>query len=162
MLFRSLSKVVRTKDSAIRNPINEPYPGLRKSQIQEFIEEYRGSGIQHVALRTNDILSTIRAMRENGVDFLRVPPTYYEELRAKRPKIHVSLDDLEKLGILCDTEDMAGKGYLLQLFTKPIGDRPTFFFEIIQRCEGSEGFGHGNFQALFEAIEREQALRGNL
>lgn len=157
-----LSKVVRSKDSVIKNPINEPYKGLKKSQIQEYLEHYHGSGIQHIAISTSNIIESIRSLRKNGVTFLSVPKTYYDALRDKKPAIKENIDDLEALGILCDLEDMAGKGYLLQLFTKPIGDRPTFFFEIIQRCEGSQGFGHGNFQALFEAIESEQAARGNL
>ncbi|MCB0309485.1 MAG: VOC family protein, partial [Bdellovibrionales bacterium] len=157
-----LSKVVRSKDNVIKNPINEPAAGLKKSQIQEFIEQYHGSGIQHIAISTPNILETIRAMRKNGVEFLTVPSTYYDELKFKGVRIRENLSDLQELGILCDVEDILGTGYLLQLFTKPIGDRPTFFFEIIQRCEGSQGFGHGNFKALFEAIEREQDLRGNL
>lgn len=154
-----LSKVVRSKDKKIRNPINEPYDGLKKSQIEEYIDEYWGSGIQHVAITTDDILKTIQAMRNNGVEFLSTPPqTYYDMLKEKGWSITENIDDLAKLGILCDLE---GEGYLLQLFTKPISDRPTFFFEIIQRRKGSEGFGQGNFQALFESIERDQMLRGN-
>jgi 4-hydroxyphenylpyruvate dioxygenase len=155
-----LSKVVRSKEGApVKNPINEPYEGLKKSQIEEFIDEYLGSGIQHVAITTKDIISTIRAMRNNGVEFLTTPPvTYYKMLKEKKIKIKENIDELQKYGILCDTE---GKGYLLQLFTKPVGDRPTFFYEIIQRCEGAEGFGQGNFQALFESIERDQIQRGN-
>lgn len=156
-----LSKVVRSKDNAIKNPINEPYEGVKKSQIEEFIQEYRGSGIQHIAITTPDILTTIRAMRANGVEFLRLPDTYYELLRKKGLKIEEKIDDLQELGILCD-DSGEGDGYLLQLFTKPIGDRPTFFFEIIQRRRGSEGFGQGNFQALFESIELDQQRRGNL
>jgi 4-hydroxyphenylpyruvate dioxygenase len=151
-----LSKVVRSKDSIIKNPINEPYPGLRKSQIDEYIEHYHGTGIQHIAIATDSIVDSIRALRENGVDFLTVPPTYYDNLRKKHVTINEDIDELQRLGILCDT---SGKGYLLQLFTKPVGDRPTFFFEIIQRVNGAEGFGQGNFQALFEAIERDQFLR---
>lgn len=154
-----LSKVVRSKDKKVRNPINEPYEGLKKSQIEEYIDEYLGSGIQHIAITTDNIIETIRAMRENGVEFLSTPPdTYYEMLKERGWEITEDIDELKKLGILCDTE---GEGYLLQLFTKPIGDRPTFFFEIIQRCKGAEGFGQGNFQALFESIERDQMLRGN-
>ena len=151
-----LSKVVRSKDSIIKNPINEPYPGLRKSQIDEYIEHYHGTGIQHIAIATEDMVDSIRALRENGVEFLTVPPAYYDDLRQKHVTINEDVDQLQKLGILCDT---SGTGYLLQLFTKPIGDRPTFFFEIIQRVNGAEGFGQGNFQALFEAIERDQFLR---
>ncbi|MBI2026531.1 MAG: 4-hydroxyphenylpyruvate dioxygenase, partial [Deltaproteobacteria bacterium] len=152
-----LSKVVRSRDQKIKLPINEPYPGLKKSQIEEFIQEYHGSGIQHIALASNNIISSIRALRANGVEFLSVPDTYYENLRKRDIDIEENIADLQDLGILCDIE---GEGYLLQLFTKPIGDRPTFFFEVIQRCGGSQGFGHGNFQALFEAIERDQGRRG--
>jgi 4-hydroxyphenylpyruvate dioxygenase len=155
-----LSKVVRSKDSVIKNPINEPYEAARMSQIGEYTQEYNGSGIQHVAIITTDIVTTIANMRANGVEFLNAPPkTYYDRLRDNDFGISENIDDLEKNGILCDVE---GKGYLLQLFTKPIGDRPTFFYEIIQRRNGASGFGQGNFQALFEAIERDQALRGNL
>jgi 4-hydroxyphenylpyruvate dioxygenase len=156
-----LSKVVRSREGApIKNPINEPFDGIKKSQIEEYIDEYFGSGIQHVAITTNDIISTIKAMRANGMEFLSTPPdTYYKMLKEKGWNIKENIDELQKLGILCDLE---GKGYLLQLFTKPVGDRPTFFYEIIQRCDGAEGFGQGNFQALFESIERDQAVRGNL
>jgi len=154
-----ISKVVRSKDNVIKMPVNEPYIGLKKSQIEEYIQEYNGTGVQHIAIFTKDILKTIEALRNNGVEFLHVPSNYYDELRKKKLKIDENIDDLERLGILLDFE---GEGYLLQLFTKPIGDRPTFFFEFIQRKGKTEGFGHGNFQALFESIEREQALRGNL
>ena len=158
-----LSKVVRSKNGGggIKNPINEPYEGLKKSQIEEYIDEYWGSGIQHIAISTNNIIATIKAMRENGVEFLTVPAAYYDLLKEKKVSkmITENIDELKECGILCDTE---GKGYLLQLFTKPISDRPTFFFEIIQRREGAEGFGQGNFQALFESIERDQELRGSL
>ncbi|MBZ0199463.1 MAG: 4-hydroxyphenylpyruvate dioxygenase [Ignavibacteriaceae bacterium] len=153
-----LSKVVRSKEAPIKNPINEPYEGVKKSQIEEYIDEYLGSGIQHIAISTTNIIESIRALRANGVEFLSVPDTYYEALKEKGFKVTENIDDLKKYGILCDTE---GKGYLLQLFTKPIGDRPTFFYEIIQRREGAEGFGQGNFQSLFESIERDQQLRGN-
>jgi 4-hydroxyphenylpyruvate dioxygenase len=154
-----LSKVVRSKDRVIKNPINEPFEGLKKSQIEEYVDAYHGTGIQHIAIACKDIISSIRALRANGVEFLTVPDTYYNLLRDRKIQISENIDDLQELGILCDME---GKGYLLQLFTKPIGDRPTFFFEVIQRCKGSEGFGQGNFQALFESIERDQALRGTL
>lgn len=157
-----LSKVVRTKDNLIKNPINEPYKGLKRSQIQEYLDEYYGSGVQHIAIACDDIISSIRALKKNGVEFLSVPDTYYELLMEKDIKIAQDIDDLRELSILCDVKDIAGKGYLLQIFTKPIGDRPSFFYEFIQRCEGSQGFGHGNFQSLFESIEIEQERRGNL
>ncbi|MFQ5453578.1 MAG: 4-hydroxyphenylpyruvate dioxygenase [Candidatus Zixiibacteriota bacterium] len=155
-----LSKVVRSKDNKIKNPINEPYEGLKKSQIEEYIEQYHGSGVQHVALSTDNIIKTIAALRTNGVEFLQIPDTYYEMLSLQEDlNINENIEDLKEHGILCDIE---GKGYLLQLFTKPIGDRPTFFFEFIQRVGGSEGFGKGNFKSLFESIELDQKLRGNL
>lgn len=160
-----LSKVVRSKDNLIKNPINEPYEGLKISQIEEYIREYHGSGIQHVAITTRNIIKTIGEMRKNGVEFLEVPPAYYANLKEKmstippEKRITEDIDELAKYGILCDWE---GGGYLLQLFTKPIGDRPTFFYEIIQRRRGSEGFGQGNFQSLFDSIELDQAKRGNL
>ena len=154
-----LSKVVRSADSKIKNPINEPFEGLKKSQIEEYIEEYCGSGVQHIAIMTRNIVKSIESLRKNGVEFLQIPDTYYDMLR-KREDLHIdeNIDDLQRLGILCDKES---EGYLLQLFTKPIGDRPTFFFEFIQR-KGAAGFGKGNFQALFESIEIDQKLRGNL
>jgi 4-hydroxyphenylpyruvate dioxygenase len=155
-----LSKVVRSKDGApVKNPINEPFEGKKKSQIEEYLEEYFGSGIQHIAITTDDIITTIKNLKENGVEFLTPPPdTYYQALKDGNWGITEDIDSLKKYGILCDTE---GKGYLLQLFTKSIGDRPTFFYEIIQRRKGAEGFGQGNFQSLFESIERDQQLRGN-
>lgn len=154
-----LSKVVRSEYSKIKNPINEPYEGAKKSQIEEFLEQYHGAGVQHIAILTKDIIATIQAMRNNGVEFLTVPDTYYDALRERKDiRIKENIDHLQKLKILCDRES---EGYLLQLFTKPIGDRPTFFFEIIQRA-GAQGFGKGNFQALFESIELDQELRGNL
>ncbi len=156
-----LSKVVRSKDGVIKNPINEPYEGIKKSQIEEYLDQFHGSGVQHIAIATPDIIKSIKALRANGVEFLDVPATYYDELK-KKPvfgKVRENVDDLQELGILCDVE---GDGYLLQLFTKPVSDRPTFFYEIIQRCDGAKGFGQGNFQALFESIEAEQARRGNL
>lgn len=155
-----LSKVVRSSGSKIRNPINEPFEGIKKSQIEEFIEQYQGSGVQHIAIRTNDILTSIEMLRKNGIEFLSIPATYYDMLRRREDlTINESIDDLQRLGILCDKES---NGYLLQLFTKPIFDRPTFFFEIIQRVGDSHGFGKGNFQSLFESIELDQKLRGNL
>ena len=155
-----LSKVVRSKDGKIKNPINEPYEADRLSQIDEYIQQYHGTGIQHIALLTRDIITTVDALRQNGVEFLDAPPhAYYEGLSKKEFGLTENLDDLERLGILCDVE---GTGYLLQIFTKPVGDRPTFFYEIIQRRNGAQGFGQGNFQALFESIERDQDKRGNL
>jgi len=154
-----LSKVVRSEDTLIRNPVNEPYKGLKKSQIEEYIEEFCGTGIQHIALRTDNIIETISAMRKNGIEFLSTPPdTYYQMLKDRDLKVEEDIDELKEHGILLDPES---NGYLLQIFTKPVGDRPAFFFEVIQRRGGSEGFGKGNFQALFEAIERDQAARGN-
>lgn len=158
-----LSQVVRSKDNAIKNPINEPYKGLKKSQIEEYIEHYHGTGVQHVAIATSNIVDSIRALRKNGVEFLEAPKTYYQNLRKTGKVPEEGFEPLEEMGILCDFEDITGgEGYLLQLFTKPIGDRPTFFFEIIQRKGGATGFGQGNFQALFESIEQDQAKRGNL
>ncbi len=144
----------------IKNPINEPYEGMKKSQIEEFIEQYNGSGVQHIAISTKDIVSTVEALRNNGIEFLEIPDTYYDMLRKREDvKIDENIDDLQKHRILCDIE---GNGYLLQLYTKPIGDRPTFFFEFIQRVGDSQGFGKGNFKALFESIELDQKLRGAL
>ncbi len=154
-----LSKVVRSDLGLIKNPINEPFQGRMKSQIEEFIDEYRGSGVQHIAITTNDIVKTIAALRKNGVEFLTVPNAYYEAMRSKKDlRLQESIDDLQRHGILFDNE---GEGYLLQLFTKPIGDRPTFFFEFLQR-RNAHGFGKGNFQALFESIEEDQRRRGML
>lgn len=160
-----LSKVVASTNGAIKIPINEPYEGIKKSQIDEYIEEYRGTGVQHIAFATDNIIEAIRGMRANGIEFISIPDTYYELLKEKHNKlpkekqIDENIDTLKELGILCDFEE---KGYLLQLFTKPVGDRPTLFFEVIQRKRGAKAFGHGNFLALFEAIERDQALRGDL
>lgn len=155
-----LSKVVRSKDDIIKNPINEPYDGLKRSQIEEYIIEYYGSGIQHIAILTTDIITTVANLRKNGVDFLDTPPdSYYDDIAKKDFGLTEDINKLKENGILIDVE---GKGYLLQIFTKPIGDRPTFFYEIIQRRKGASGFGQGNFQALFEAIERDQGKRGNL
>ncbi len=152
------SKVVRNYNKKVKMPINEPAQGLRMSQIEEYLIYYHGAGVQHVAFHTNDIISTIRAMRQRGIEFIPVPQTYYETLTERVGEIDEDIKALAELGILVDRDE---KGYLLQLFSRPIQDRPTFFFEIIQR-KGAEGFGKGNFKALFEAIEREQAERGNL
>ncbi|HEY7044290.1 MAG TPA: 4-hydroxyphenylpyruvate dioxygenase [Nocardioidaceae bacterium] len=155
-----MSKVVANGNHRVKFPLNEPAVGKRKSQIDEFLEFYQGPGAQHLALATNDILATVDAMRAQGVEFLSTPDSYYEdpELRARIGKVRVPIEELQGRGILVDRDE---DGYLLQIFTKPIGDRPTVFFELIER-HGSLGFGKGNFKALFEAIEREQELRGNL
>ncbi|MBZ5604190.1 MAG: 4-hydroxyphenylpyruvate dioxygenase [Acidobacteriia bacterium] len=153
-----MSKVMANGNGRIKFPINEPAEGRKKSQIEEYIEFYNGPGVQHVAMGTADIIATVSQLRDQGVDFLKVPSTYYRELTARVGKIDEPLDQLEELGILVDRDD---EGYMLQIFTRPVEDRPTLFYEIIQR-KGSRSFGKGNFKALFEAIEREQALRGNL
>ena len=153
-----MSKVMSNGNGRVKFPINEPAPGKRRSQIDEYLEFYQGAGVQHIALATSDILHTVSRLKEQGVDFLRVPSTYYEELGERVGKIDEPMDRLAELGILVDRDD---EGYMLQIFTKPVEDRPTLFFEIIQR-KGSRSFGKGNFKALFEAIEREQARRGNL
>ncbi|MFN2223004.1 MAG: 4-hydroxyphenylpyruvate dioxygenase, partial [Candidatus Promineifilaceae bacterium] len=153
-----MSKVMQDGTGKVKLPINEPAEGKRKSQIQEFLDYNCGPGVQHLALLTANIIETVLALRKRGVEFLYVPPTYYEELEARVGQIDEPLEKLTDLGILVDRDD---EGYLLQIFTKPVQDRPTLFFEIIER-HGSRGFGKGNFKALFEAIEREQARRGNL
>ena len=153
-----MSKVVTDGKGRIKFPINEPAEGKRKSQIEEFLEFYGGPGVQHVAMTTRDIVGCVRELRERGVEFLSTPASYYAELPARIGEIDEDVADLAELGILADRDD---EGYLLQIFTKPIGDRPTVFFELIER-HGARGFGEGNFKALFEAIEREQARRGNL
>ena len=153
-----MSKVMANGNERIKFPINEPAGGRRKSQIDEYLEFYRGPGVQHVALATDDILATVTALRDRGVEFLGTPATYYDSLADRVGRIDEALDDLRALGILVDRDE---EGYLLQIFTKPVEDRPTLFYEIIQR-KGARSFGKGNFRALFEAIEREQALRGNL
>ncbi|MBU6342071.1 MAG: 4-hydroxyphenylpyruvate dioxygenase [Bacteroidetes bacterium] len=153
-----MSKVVSNGNGYIKFPINEPAQGKKKSQIEEYIEFYRGAGVQHIAISTDNILETVAAMRNNGVDFLKVPDTYYEDVPQRVGEIAEDLEALKALNILIDRDE---DGYLLQIFTKPIQDRPTVFFEIIQRA-GAKSFGKGNFKALFEAIEREQAIRGNL
>ncbi|MGH9488140.1 MAG: 4-hydroxyphenylpyruvate dioxygenase [Terriglobales bacterium] len=157
--YSALMSVVMADDSeSIKFPINEPAPGRKKSQIDEYLESYGGPGVQHIALQTKDIVSTVSALQRDGVEFLRVPDTYYELLPSRVGQIDESLKELETLGVLADRDQ---DGYLLQIFSKPVEDRPTLFFEIIER-HGSRGFGKGNFRALFEAIEREQAVRGNL
>jgi 4-hydroxyphenylpyruvate dioxygenase len=153
-----MSKVVSDGTGRIKFPINEPARGRRRSQIEEFLEYYGGPGVQHIALATGDIVKSVRAMAANDVSFLKVPDTYYEMLPERIGTISEDLHDLAELGILADRDD---EGYLLQIFTKPVEDRPTLFFEIIQR-RGARSFGKGNFKALFEAIEREQARRGTL
>jgi len=153
-----MSKVVTDGSGRIKFPINEPAEGKRKSQIEEYIEYYRGAGAQHIALATRDIVGCVSDLRERGVQFLTIPPEYYDDVPERIGEIEEDLADLRRLGILVDRDD---EGYLLQIFTKPLGDRPTIFFEIIER-HGSRGFGEGNFKALFEAIEREQDRRGNL
>jgi 4-hydroxyphenylpyruvate dioxygenase len=153
-----MSKVMSNGNERIKFPINEPAQGKKKSQIDEYLEFYRGPGVQHLALATDDIIATVTALRDRGVEFLRAPTTYYSELQARVGKIDEPLDKLEELGILVDRDP---DGYLLQIFSKPVQDRPTLFYEIIER-KGARSFGKGNFKALFEAIEQEQALRGNL
>ena len=155
-----MSKVVANGNHRVKFPLNEPAIAKKRSQIDEFLEFYQGPGVQHLALATNDILATVDAMRAEGVEFLATPDSYYEdpELRARIGNVRVPIDELQSRGIPVDRDE---DGYLLQIFTKPIGDRPTVFFELIER-HGSLGFGKGNFKALFEAIEREQDRRGNL
>jgi 4-hydroxyphenylpyruvate dioxygenase len=153
-----MSKVMTNGNGRVKFPINEPADGKKKSQIQEFLDYYLDAGTQHIALRTEDIVGTVRALRERGVEFLGLPHAYYEALPDRVGDVGVSMDVLEELGIEADRDE---EGFLLQIFTKPVQDRPTFFFEIIER-HGSRGFGVGNFKALFEAIEREQEKRGNL
>ncbi len=157
--YSSLRSIVMANDNEkIKMPINEPAVGLKKSQIQEFIDYYETAGVQHLAFSTKDIISTVKIMKENGVDFLPTPDTYYEKLSDRVGLIDEDISILSKLGILVDSDE---NGYMLQIFTKPLQDRPTLFFEIIQR-KGSNSFGKGNFKALFESIEREQQKRGNL
>jgi 4-hydroxyphenylpyruvate dioxygenase len=153
-----MSKVMTNGSGRIKFPINEPASGRKKSQIQEFLDWYRAAGTQHIALRTEDIVGTVRQLRDNGVEFLGMPHAYYQSLADRVGDVGVPIETLEELGIEADRDE---EGFLLQIFTRPIQDRPTFFFEIIER-HGSRGFGVGNFKALFEAIELEQARRGNL
>ncbi|WP_027001905.1 4-hydroxyphenylpyruvate dioxygenase [Hugenholtzia roseola] len=153
-----MSKVVSNGNGYVKFPINEPAEGRKKSQIEEYIEFYRGAGVQHIAIATDDIIETVGELRRRGIEFLYVPETYYDDLSERVGAIKEDVEKLKKLNILVDRDD---EGYLLQIFTKPVEDRPTLFYEIIQR-EGATSFGKGNFKALFESIEREQALRGNL
>jgi 4-hydroxyphenylpyruvate dioxygenase len=153
-----MSKVMANATGYVKFPINEPAEGRRKSQIEEYLDFYNGPGVQHMALATNDILSTVEKMQQQGVNFLTIPHSYYTQLQDRVGKIDEPLEELEHLGILVDRDN---EGYMLQIFTRPVEDRPTVFFEVIQR-KGSRSFGKGNFKALFEAIEREQATRGNL
>ena len=153
-----MSKVMANGNGYVKFPINEPAAGKKKSQVEEYLDFYPGPGVQHIALATDDILLSVTKLREQGVEFLHVPHTYYSELEGRVGKIDEPVRELEELGILVDRDD---EGYMLQIFTRPVEDRPTLFFEIIQR-KGSRSFGKGNFKALFEAIEREQAARGNL
>jgi 4-hydroxyphenylpyruvate dioxygenase len=153
-----MSKVMTNGTGRIKFPINEPAEGKRKSQIQEYLDYNNGPGVQHVALLTNDIITTVTALKENGVEFLTTPNTYYEDLANRVGKIDEDIKRIQELNILVDRDD---EGYLLQIFTKPLVDRPTLFIEIIQR-KGALGFGDGNFKALFESIEREQERRGNI
>lgn len=161
--YSALRSVVMVDfDEKIKMPINEPAPGKRKSQIQEYVDYYAGAGVQHIALNTKDLIPQIVALRARGIDFLTIPSSYYANLRKNIPSLSITIkediDLLEKHNILIDYDD---KGYLLQIFTKPVEDRPTIFFEFIQR-NNHQGFGAGNFKSLFKAIEDEQALRGNL
>jgi 4-hydroxyphenylpyruvate dioxygenase len=153
-----MSKVVSSGNGFIKFPINEPAHGKKKSQIEEYLDYYGGPGVQHIAVATDDIVFTVSELRKRGVDFLHVPANYYDEAIARVGKIEENVSDLKKLNILVDRDE---EGYLLQIFTKPVLDRPTLFFEIIER-NGAKSFGKGNFKALFESIEREQELRGNL
>jgi 4-hydroxyphenylpyruvate dioxygenase len=153
-----MSKVLIGGDGRVKFPINEPAEGKRKSQIDEYLDFYEGPGAQHIALTTDDIVRTVGELRGRGIRFLQTPESYYDDVPERIGSVQESLEDLRRLGILVDRDD---EGYLLQIFTAPIGDRPTIFFEIIER-HGARGFGEGNFKALFEAIEREQAKRGNL
>ena len=153
-----MSKVVANGNGYIKFPINEPATGLKKSQIEEYLDFYKGAGVQHIAVATDNIVETIQKLRSKGIDFLYVPEVYYEDVLDRVGKIDEDIETLKKHNILIDNDD---DGYLLQIFTKPVQDRPTVFFEIIQR-KGAKSFGKGNFKALFEAIEREQELRGTL
>ena len=151
------SKVVKYNDNIVF-PLNEPARGLKKSQIEEYLDFYNSQGVQHIALKTDNIIDTVSKLRDNGIQFLETPASYYDNLIERVGDVDEDIDKLKKLNILVDRDD---DGYLLQIFTKPLTDRPTVFFEIIER-KGAKSFGAGNFKALFESIEREQAQRGNL
>ncbi|MFD2100774.1 4-hydroxyphenylpyruvate dioxygenase [Flagellimonas iocasae] len=153
-----MSKVMSNGNGRIKFPINEPAEGKKKSQVEEYLDFYEGEGVQHIAVATDDIIKTVRDLRSRGIEFLRVPETYYDAVSDRVGEIDEDIAPLKELGILVDRDD---EGYLLQIFTKPVEPRPTMFFEIIQR-KGAQSFGKGNFKALFEAIEREQELRGTL
>ena len=153
-----MSKVMSNGNGRVKFPINEPAEGLKRSQVDEYLDFYEGPGVQHIAVATDDIVRTVTELRRRGIEFLRVPDTYYDALLDRVGTIDEDVAPLRELGILVDRDD---EGYLLQIFTKPVQPRPTMFFEIIQR-KGAQSFGKGNFRALFEAIEREQALRGTL
>ncbi|MDE3142891.1 MAG: 4-hydroxyphenylpyruvate dioxygenase [Bacteroidota bacterium] len=153
-----MSKVMSNGNGFVKFPINEPAEGKKKSQVEEYLDFYNGEGCQHVALATNNIVETVKQLQSRGIEFLKVPASYYDDLLQRVGQIEEDISPLRELGILVDSDD---EGYLLQIFTKPVEDRPTLFFEIIQR-KGAKSFGKGNFKALFEAIEREQSLRGNL
>jgi 4-hydroxyphenylpyruvate dioxygenase len=153
-----MSKVVSNGNGYIKFPINEPAEGRKKSQIEEYLDFYHGAGVQHIAIETDDIIATVGELRRRGIEFLYVPETYYDDIPQRVGHIDEDLEALKKLNILIDRDE---DGYLLQIFTKPVEDRPTLFYEIIQR-RGAKSFGKGNFKALFESIEREQELRGNL
>jgi 4-hydroxyphenylpyruvate dioxygenase len=156
--YSALRSTVMWNGRDVKLPINEPAPGLKKSQIAEYLEWFGGPGVQHIALATTDIVHSVAALRDRGVRFLEMPSTYYDDARVRCGEFDVPWSDLQELGIEIDKDE---GGYLLQIFTETVTDRPTLFLEIIQR-EGASGFGDGNFKALFEAIEREQARRGNL
>ena len=153
-----MSKVVSNGNGYVKFPINEPAEGKKKSQIEEYLEFYKGPGVQHIAVATDDILHTVAELKRRGVEFLHVPDTYYEDLLQRVGEVKEDFQAIRNLNILVDRDE---EGYLLQIFTKPVEDRPTLFYEIIQR-RGAQSFGKGNFKALFESIEREQELRGNL
>ncbi len=153
-----MSKVMSNGNGYVKFPINEPAEGKKKSQVEEYLDFYNGEGVQHVAIATNNIIATVNDLQSRGVEFLKIPASYYVDILDRVGKIDEDLQPLSELGILIDKDE---EGYLLQIFSKPIQDRPTLFFEIIQR-KGAKSFGKGNFKALFEALEREQDARGNL